>query len=176
MEEQTKLDRALQLFTLKKLAELEPYGTHDLADEATPGEVDNDVLMTNLLYLEEHGLITLGFTRSGSLGGDDSFVEVRATRITAKGQDFLLDDGGLSAILGVVTIKLHDDTLKSLVEAKILQSDLPQPDKKRWTDQLRELPAETTKHLVLKLVDLGLANAPAALGAIGSALGLGAAG
>lgn len=100
----------------------------------------------------------------------DQTVEQVAIRPTSRGIDFLEDDGGLSAILGVVTIKLHDDTLKSLIEARILQSDLPQPDKKRWLDQLRELPAETTKHLVLKLVDLGLANGPAAIAAIGTYL------
>lgn len=84
--------------------------------------------------------------------------------------DFLADDGGLSAILGVVTIKLHDDTIKALIEGRILQSDLPEPEKKRFLAQLRELPAETTKHLVLKLVDLGLDKAPTAIETIGTFL------
>ena len=84
--------------------------------------------------------------------------------------DFLADDGGLSAILGVVTIKLHDDTIKSLIESKILESDLPEPEKKRFLDHLRELPGEATKHLVLKLVDLGLEKAPTAIEVIGKVL------
>ena len=40
-------------------------------------------------------------------------------RITAKGIDFLEDDGGLSAILGVVTVKLHADTLREMLAKKI---------------------------------------------------------
>lgn len=176
MEHHTKLDRNLQLHILTRLAALAPYGSDDVDKDVAPPDIDEDILLTNLVYLEEHGLIDLGYKRSASLGGPTRYVEVGGTKITAKGQDFLLGDGGLSAILGVVTIKIHDDTLKTLIEAKILHSDLAPPDKKRWIDQLRELPAETTKHLVLKLVDLGLANGPAALGAIGTALGLGPAG
>ncbi len=167
-----KLDRELQRSILQVLADAYPYGS-----SATLKAIDQlgeeEMLIANMLYLEEHGLLKAGVMRA--LGGKVLFNSAQL-KITAKGLDFLADDGGLSAILGVVTIKIHDDTLKSLIEAKILQSDLPQPDKKRWLDQLRELPAETTKHLVLKLVDMGLANAPAALGAIGSALGQGAAG
>lgn len=90
--------------------------------------------------------------------------------ITAKGMDFLADDGGLSAVLGVVTIKLHDDTIKALIEARILASSLPEPEKKRLIDRLRELRAETTKHLVLKLVDLGLDKSQEAIELIGNIL------
>ncbi|QFY77798.1 hypothetical protein DUD43_08940 [Alcaligenes faecalis] len=122
----------------------------------------------NLVYLREHGLISF---RAAEYDTDEE-----GAVITNRGIDFLAEDGGLSAILGVMTIKIHDDTLKSLIEGKILRSDLSQPDKKRWLDSLRELPAETTKHLVLKLVDLGLANSPTALAAIGTALGLGTVG
>lgn len=76
----------------------------------------------------------------------------------------------MGAILGVVTIRLHDDTIKELIQAKILRSDLPETEKKRYLDQLRELPAETTKHLVLKLVDLGLEKGPEAIATIGTYL------
>lgn len=123
-------------------------------------------LLAEIRYLEGHGLLKV----EGPRHLEQKSWEVRAT-ITSKGIDFLEDDGGLSAILGVVTIKLHDDTIKSLIEAKILASDMPQPDKKRWLDQLRSLPADATKHLVLKLVDLGLDSSPSALHAIGKLLG-----
>lgn len=117
----------------------------------------------NLVYLQQHNLVSF---RSAQDEDDDE-----SAAITHHGIDFLADDGGLSAVLGVVTIKLHDDTIKQLIEAKILASDLPPQEKKRWTDQLRSLPAETTKHLVLKLVDKGLESGPAALAAIGTFLG-----
>ena len=69
------------------------------------------------------------------------------------------------------TVRLHDDTVKALIAERIKSSDLPPEEKKRWLDSLRELPGETTKHLVLKLVDLGLDQAPAAIAAIGKWLG-----
>lgn len=120
----------------------------------------------NLVYLEEHGLLRL---HKSSLNSGE--IVVGAVHATAKGMDFIEEDGGLSAILGVVTVKLHDETIKDLLAMKIQESDLPQAEKQRWLDQLRELPAETTKHLVLKLVDLGLEKAPDALSAIGRLLG-----
>jgi len=90
--------------------------------------------------------------------------------ITASGLDFLAEDGGLSAILGVVTIKLHDDTIKELIGLRIQESELPPSDKKRFLDNLRELPGETTKHLVMKLVDMGLEATPQALALLGKVL------
>ena len=68
--------------------------------------------------------------------------------------------------MGVVTIKLHDDTIKALVEQRILASNMPEPEKKRLIDRLRDLSAETTKHLVLKLVDLGLEKSQDAIALI----------
>ena len=115
-----------------------------------------------LAYLEEHGLVEC------KRAGMDRIIIM--ARITAKGLDFLEEDGGLSAILGVVTIRLHDDTIKELIAQKILESDLAQPDKRRYLDALRELPAETTKHVVLKLVDMGLAAGPKAMEWLGKQL------
>lgn len=167
------IDRALQYKVLENLASIYPEVSEGAIlrrdFSVSFDQTETQSFSANLAYLAEHGLIKLHAPKFL----EDIFPDAS---ITAKGLDFLADDGGLSAILGVVTIKIHDDTLKNLVEAKILASDLSQPDKKRWLDQLRALPAETTKHLALKLVDLGLANAPAALAAIGSTLGLGAAG
>jgi hypothetical protein len=120
----------------------------------------------NLVYLEAHGLVRLVKAQLNS-----GAYSVGLATATEKGMDFLEEDGGLSAILGVVTVKLHDDTIKDLLALKIQESDLPPAEKQRWIDQLRELPAETTKHVVLKLVDLGLEKAPDALNAIGKLLG-----
>ena len=115
----------------------------------------------NLVYLEEHGLADSSITY-----GVDGHMSSGLPRITAKGMDFLADDGGLSAILGVVTVKLHEDTLKELIGQRIAESDLPTPEKSRLLDQLKSLPGEAIKHLTLKLVDAGLSNWPAALQAI----------
>ena len=154
-----KLDRALQHEMLTRLAEHYPNSWTDFHKHFPRGDAD-----ANVHYLEEHGLVV----RMESQLGRARIVG--SPQITAQGMDFLADDGGLSAVLGVVTIRLHDDTIKSLIEGRILESELPPPEKQRYLDRLRELPAETTKHLVLKLVDLGLEKGPAAIAAIGSFL------
>lgn len=157
-----KLDRAEQRALLEQLAVTYPKPTTpELSDDP-----DHRRLAASLAYLEEHGLvrhIQIEFGVHGTVF-DNGYA------ITAAGLDFLADDGGLSAILGVVTIKLHDDTIKELIAQKVLASQLPEPDKKRFLDQLRELPAETTKHLVLKLVDTGLEAAPQAMALLGKFL------
>jgi hypothetical protein len=117
--------------------------------------------MANIVYLDEHGLV-----EGGIQFGTDGHAQIGAPRITHRGMDFIMGDGGLSAILGVVTIKLHEDTLKELIALKIQESTASQPDKKKWLDALRELPAESTKHLALKLIDLGLSQWPGALHAL----------
>ncbi|VVD29187.1 hypothetical protein [Paraburkholderia dioscoreae] len=156
-----KIDRSIQLEILKAAADTHPAPL-DIAVMrqllATHGE---DVMAANLRYLAGHGLIDRGVT----VGADGHF-SFKCPEITADGIDFLLDDGGLSAILGVVTIRFHDETLRELIGFRISQSDLSQPDKSRLLGQLRELRGETIKHLTLKLVDAGLANWPVALQAI----------
>ena len=74
----------------------------------------------NLQYLAEHGLVSF----------DDKTLISATVKITAKGIDFLTDDGGLSAILGVFTVKLHSDTIQALLN-KIDQTDIPPEEKGR---------------------------------------------
>jgi len=113
-------------------------------------------LVKEMSYLQGHGLISAYFT--------DTYEgrEVVHAKLTERGIDFLRDDGGLSAILGTVTVKFHDDTIKCLIEARILASDLPPREKQRYVDQLRSLPADATKHLVLKLLEKALNSVPSA--------------
>ncbi|MBR8401957.1 hypothetical protein KDW65_35590 [Burkholderia cenocepacia] len=158
------LDRDFQRQVLTALAEIYPHFGH----AELVGDVSEEVRAANLYYLAEHGLIT----EPAQLNADTS-VSYRPSRITKDGMDFLAEDGGLSAILGVVTIKLHEDTIKSLIETKIMESDLPAADKPRFVDALRSLPADATKHLTMKLLDLALAHAPGALHVVQKALHLG---
>lgn len=65
-----------------------------------------------------------------------------------------------SAILEVVTIKLHQDTLAQLLEAKIHSSQASPDDKKKLIDQLRSLPADAIRRLTMKLLDMGLDKLP----------------
>jgi hypothetical protein len=161
-----KLDRELQRQILNVLADAYPVASRKIVERVS-ALADDDKLIANLLYLESHGLLTAGI--SSSINGPAT-VNASKLIITHRGLDFLADDGGLSAILGVVTIKLHDDTIRQLIEDKIIGSDLPPADKKRFVDQLRELPGESLKHLTTKLIDLGLSHAPDALPAIKTVL------
>lgn len=145
-----KLDRDAQRQILDVLAEDYP---ETVSADALYGVVEPYKVTFNVSYLEDHGLVEAEYSGARQQGHS-----VERARITNKGLDFIQGDGGLGAILGVVTIKIHEDSIKDLVAQKIMGSDLPQPDKKRYLDQLRELPGEATKHLALKMVDAGLEN------------------
>jgi hypothetical protein len=159
-----KLDRELQLIILRKAADAFPDADRKFLTTSYSEEEDTKNV-ANALYLEEHGLLDAGLKR-----GLNGHFSSHGMKITARGLDFLADDGGLSAVLGVVTIKFHEDTLLSLIGDRIEQSDLPPVEKKKWTDALRSLPAETIKHLTMKLLDKGLENLPAAIPLIGTYL------
>ena len=151
----SQINRVVQRRILDNLREVYPEEL-DFMDEVQIH--DGAGIAKNLHYLHEHGLINAQLHRFM----DGGWSTVRA-KLTARGIDFLADDGGLTAILGTVTVRFHEDSLKALIEAKVQAFDLPQPEKKRWLDSLRELPAESTKHLATKLIDAGLEYAPDAL-------------
>ena len=127
------LDRNLQHKFLSELYKVYPDSiTYDYYINAaiaqTTGviEAEEDALFVlkqsaNLQYLAEHGLVVFG---------DKTFITA-IVKITAKGIDFLMDDGGLSAILGVVTVKLHSDTIQALLDAKINEANIPPEEKSR---------------------------------------------
>lgn len=151
-----KLDRDAQRKMLEDAAEAFPDRiTWD--DDEFPGLTESDVI-GNLRYLEQLGLVDSGVTCTS-----DGWGQASGTEITAQGLDFLQGDGGLSAILGIMTIRIHEDSLKDLIALRIQEAPLAPADKKKWSDALRALPGDATKHLALKLVDLGLAHGHDAL-------------
>lgn len=107
----------------------------------------------NLSYLIEHGLIEgkLEFSGTGDKSGRCK------ARLTHKGLDFLADDGGLGAILGVVTVRLHDDTVRDLLIAQV-NADATKDDsaKTKLKDAIRGLPAEALSTLVKSAAETGL--------------------
>ena len=148
-----KLDREYQLHLLNMLSESYPK-THSVSDylkKAT--EEDREKYIANMYYLGEHRLVEPAIQFS-----IDGRASVSMPRITKDGMDFIADDGGLKAILGVVTVKLHGDTIRDMIEAKIMASPLSQPEKQKFVDALKQLPADATKHLTMKVLDLGLKN------------------
>lgn len=153
-----KLDRTLQNKMLNSLAEFYPSRDPKTLLKGPMTDDEEMQVIANLIYLEEHGLIESGLKQS--ISGEYGYF---GGKMTAKGMDFITEDGGLSAIFGVVTIKLHEETLMALIADRIDQSDLPVEQKKKWTDGLRSLPADAIKHMVMKLVDKGLDHGPDAL-------------
>ncbi|STZ75556.1 hypothetical protein [Bergeriella denitrificans] len=99
----------------------------------------------NILYLEMHDLLSCN--KALYIGTDIPDILWQTAQPTQKAFDFLADDGGLSAILGVVTVKLHSDTIQDLLTAKIEQADNITPTEK-----------SRLKSLVGKMGDAALAK------------------
>lgn len=101
------LDRTRQRQILEMLAEAYP-----LAQVVPPDQQDTD-FTANLHYLMEHGLVEATFARDQSPPRPDPtkprFEQPKliatGARITARGMDFLADDGGLSALLTIVNVR-----------------------------------------------------------------------
>lgn len=121
-------------------------------------------LHANLVYLAEHNLIKLNANPQ-----DSPLHILENITATAKGIDFLLDDGGLGAILDVQTVRLHNDTLIAL-EDIIRVANIPEEQQKGLIAKLRDLPADALKHLTLQLLTQGILNLPHALQIIQTAL------
>lgn len=119
--------------------------------EGEPSEDD----LANLWYLKEQGLVDGGLEMSIT----QAYL-FDGARITAKGLDFLADDGGLSAILGTVTVRIHADSIRELLLARIDSSNAP-AEKKSWLKkQVETASSETIKRIVDSLLDQGVKRAP----------------
>ena len=114
----------------------------------------SDTVGENLAYLEEHGLVDAKW--SGNFA-------VANAKITARGIDFLSDDGGLSAILDTVVVKLHSDTIKELLISQVDGSDQPDNIKSQLKAKIRELPANAVSTIATEAVKIGLKHAPDAI-------------
>src|SRR5260363_4475 len=141
-----KLDRPLQHELLQTLADTYPEDRSSESWDSLVNRYSYDSVRVNIFYLHEHGLVDW---RVGEAG-----FTLRATH---EGMDFLSDDGGLAAILNVLTIRFHGDTLKAMIGQKIQEADLDPADKRKFVDALRALPADATKHLAMKLLDCHVA-------------------
>jgi hypothetical protein len=155
--------RQKQTELLLRLKEL--YPAHGYFDCETAEEQRE--VAANLVYLEQHGLC-----ESGVQVGADGTIQLGAASITAAGLDFLADDGGLSAILGVVTVKLHADTIRDLIAAKIEAAEIPAQEKSTLKKRLAALPEAALTPATTDLVRTGLDHLPDAARWLGRLLGL----
>ena len=152
------LDRQLQRTLLEQMAEVYPL-SWDMA--GVLGQVDELVLQANLAYLAEHGLIT-----DALLIGVDRSVAFSAPTITAHGMDFLEDDGGLTAILGVVTIKIHDETVRKLLDQHIAGLHGSDDEKSMLRRTVDGLLPTAGKAVLERLIGLGVNHLPGTVDAL----------
>lgn len=147
-----KLARDVQRDLLNTLANAYPdVVPAQVLSRLAPG----NALRVNIGYLSEHGLVKGNFYHDLSEG-----PQVVSAKITAAGIDFLADDGGLGAILGVVTVKIHQDSVRALLIQRVEESKEPDGVKDKLVDQLKALPAEGVKSLAEKALDAGIRAIP----------------
>ena len=147
------LDRALQIDVLRALRDAYPR----ILNPSTLECADHPDFQSNLFYLSEHGLITGSSVGDGPMGG---FI---LARITAEGLDFLEDDGGVSAAVRTVTVRIDPDHLRSLMAARIEASDMPAEEKSRWAHAIRSLSERALGELATQAVRQLLDQWPAAI-------------
>lgn len=143
-------DLQKQILLILQNSYLDPISISELVKEIWPDEasinVTTEKFLQNIKYLYDHSLI--------SSKDINSTVPIYAlVEITPKGIDYLEPDGGLSASLGVITVKLHSDTIQQLLAAKIEQSNIPAEDKSRLKTMLGKMGDTALAKLVEKAID-----------------------
>jgi hypothetical protein len=82
----------------------------------------------------------------------------------------MAEDGGLTAVLGVVIVRLEAETLKALLAAKVDASDLPAEEKSHIKTLLQKAGEEGLKKAATLLVEQAVKYAPDALRLLQTAL------
>lgn len=145
--------KELQKAILKRLEEEgRKLYARDLADLG-----DTIALGREVQYLAGSGLI------SAATREFDGVVHYAWATITPKGSDFINADGTIGADVHVLTIKLHEDTIRSLLIARVRESEADETVKGKLVDQLRALPAEAVSKLAERALDQALRYMPNAI-------------
>ncbi|RZZ90625.1 hypothetical protein [Pseudoxanthomonas winnipegensis] len=145
--------KELRLAILRKLEESGSKAfKRDLAELLeTVGE---QPLAREVLYLQGHGLVT-ALTKEF-----DGEVHLGWVQITHQGRDYIDSTGGLGAELGVVTVRLHEDTIRQLLISQVRGSDADDTVKGKLVDQLKALPAEGVSKLAERALEQSLRYMP----------------
>lgn len=169
-----KIDREIQREVLELLHQAYPNGIQKLHEKVNK-TIDEKDMLANLLYLQGHQLISCGYTKSTEpdKAKDERWIEIEDTVITEKGIDFILEDGGLGAILGVITVKLDASTIKALLYRHIEEAkDVTHEQRSLAKKLLSSAGDETLRKLVDSLIEQGLKAAPSTSQLIGMLQGL----
>lgn len=159
-----RLDRELQKRLLNALCDRYPI---PMAAKDKVIDFRDPAVLRNLRYLQQHKLIALDFKASV----DEQHAYATWAVATEEGMDFLEQDGGLSAILKVTTVRLHEDTIRQLIAQHITLSPLPSEKKESLLQRLKQLPAKSIERMADKLLDQALQKAPDAIEWISTLLG-----
>lgn len=112
----------------------------------------------NLFYIGERDLVELKLDDDLSNAGG---AQPALARITADGVDFLQDDGGLKAVLNVVTVRIHPDTLRDLLIKRVQASKEDDPTvRQNVIEKLKQLPAEGIGVVTTRILEAGLERVP----------------
>lgn len=113
-----------------------------------------DVIEAEVEYLEGLGLVMAQYMLSDG---------VAWAKITSKGRDYLDPTGGIGGELSVVTVKLHEDTLRQIFISRIQAAEADSTVKAKLINQVKALPAEGLSKLAEKALEEGLRYMPHAL-------------
>ena len=144
----SRIDRSLQRSLLCLMREAYPSMLNAIPNSIC--EKYDKTFYFNLFYLKEHELCETLTSQS-----IDGHISWGGAKITAKGIDFLL-----TSILSAVTIKLHADTIRSLLAAKIESAPLPPAEKSTLRKTLAGLSDTALQAGTTDLVRLGLQHIP----------------
>lgn len=114
--------------------------------------------IAEVIYLRDHGLIQVDIQQYY-----DGEWFASPARITTKGHDYRSEDGGLTRELNVVTVRLHEDTLRRMLINQVESSDADSTVKGKLIDQLKALPAELVLKLSEQALDQALRHMPGAV-------------
>lgn len=145
-----KFDRELQKLLLTKCVLAYPDFTNWQLFPPEIMDYGEEVLSANIIYLYEHKLISMRDKSS-----DDPYRLFDHMRATASGIDFILDDGGLGAILNVQTIKFHREAVVVL-EDLISISNMTEREKDKAKLKLSEMTTEAINAIVQTVTTLGI--------------------
>lgn len=151
----SNFDKSIQLEILNTLKPFYPNGIDLYSYKTLLNSYNEDVLLSNAIYLADNGLIhhkAITRTMSGS------HISLGLFQITSEGMTYISEDS-IGADLQIQTIKIHQDTIDNL-ETLIKFSGLPEKEKETLLTKLKEHGA---KELLSKGIDHMMASSPAVI-------------
>lgn len=149
------IDREVQRKILERLRNRYPSPVSQFQLSQIEGVRNLD---SNVAYLNEHGLLKseMKFSADGNCTPNWNTAV-----LTARGVDFLEDDGGLTAILGKITVRLDAESVRELLAQKVeSETSLPAEQKSSLLAAIRKLPETMLQDAAKRLMAEGLAHAP----------------